>query len=224
MAIPEAASASASTSTAATAILSDAALNTMAVSEDSSPSASIATTAAATADDGVLVPPAVVRDVVHTTVRFIVHKGVAFEARILASPAASDKLAFLHPENGYHAYNHQQLEVVARPVAAALRSTAHGQMRAAVGGIHERVAEPRVTADAPAPGTLLLGEVATGATAVSSNVLHPSHAAASATEATATSSTSFPCVLLCSLIVSTRFVTSASSPHRPPCRGLDPLK
>ena len=82
------------------------ALNTMAVSEDSSPSASITTTAAATAHDGVQVPPAVVRDVVHTTVRFVVRKGVAFETRILDSPAASDKSAFLRPENGYHAYYH----------------------------------------------------------------------------------------------------------------------
>ena len=77
-------------------------------------------------------------------------------------------------------------------MAAASRSAVHGQMPAAMGGIHERVTVPRVAADAPAPEAPLLGKVATGATAVSSNVLHPSHAAASATEATVAPSACLP--------------------------------
>jgi len=81
-AVPEAASATASFSTAAIATLPDAALTTMAVAEAASPTAPIATTATATAGNVILVPPAVVRDDVHTTVRFVVRKGVACEVRI----------------------------------------------------------------------------------------------------------------------------------------------
>ncbi|KAK1864726.1 hypothetical protein I4F81_007270 [Pyropia yezoensis] len=71
-----------------------------------------------------VVPPAAVRDVVDTAVKFVARKGAAFEARILASAGGADKFAFLRQDDPYHAYYRQQLAAAAvAPAAAAATPT-----------------------------------------------------------------------------------------------------